>query len=158
MNNPFARWPDRLEFQLGWAILGTLIGLGYAINGVTPAIAQLLHPWLLPSWIASLLASGVAEFAGALVSATTLDPNRRKWALLVERAAVALQAGSVFTIGVASVYVWELTRHTDHPNPFPVIGVSLITVWIAINIVRDRRIASRYKPRATTPLAEPAKE
>ena len=153
-----SRWPDRLEFQLGWALLGTLIGLGYAVNGASEAAQKLLPGWALSAWVLALLASGLAEFGSVLTGPTTIHPSRRRWALIVERAALALQSLSVLTIGLASVYVWDAGRDlprepgVDAP-PFPVVGVSLILVWMAINTARDRRIASLTKPvkRAVTP-------
>lgn len=137
-----SRWPDRLEFQLGWALLGTLIGLGYAVNGASEAAQKLLPAWALPVWVAALVGSGLAETVAALVGATTVRLARRDTALVVERAALTLQSLSVLTIGLASVYVWEQTKG----QPFPVIGVSLILIWMAINARRDRRIASLIKP------------
>ena len=147
----FARWPDRLEFQLGWALLGTLIGLGYAVDGVSSAASALLPSWALGAWVAALLLSGLCELGAALVGATTVRRGRRDWALIVERAAITLQSLSVLTIGLAAVYVWDQTPAA----PFPVVGVSLILVWLAINARRDRRIASLTKPDGPAPGQPP---
>lgn len=155
------RWPDRLEFQLGWALLGTLIGLGYAIGGVSPAARMLLPGWLIPVWVAALLCSGLAEAGSALVGATTVRRERRRWGLIVERASLTMQSASVLTIGLASVYVWDAARALPRESgvtapPFPVIGVSLVLVWLAINVMRDRRIAFLTKPIKPAGPAESA--
>lgn len=137
--------PTRIEYQLGWMALSMLFGLSYLTAVPSSAVRALLPGWLFIAWAAGLLLSGAGGAAGAVLG-NVVAARRRYWGLSLERAAIRLQAGVVGALGVATVYVWLRTPGTA----FPAIGVSLVGVWIVINLIRDRGIGSEIRSLPTT--------
>lgn len=134
------RLPPRIEYELGWMVLSLLFGLSYLTAVPSGALRALLPGCFFIVWALGLLLTGAAGIAGTSLG-TARQAGRRYWGLSLERIAIRMQVGVVAALGVATVYVWSRTPGAA----FPAVGVSLVVVWVAINLIRDRGIGAELR-------------
>lgn len=133
--------PTRIEYQLGWMALSMLFGVSYLTAVPTGAVRALVPGWFFIVWALGLLLSGIGGGAGAVLGNSTAA-RRRYWGLN----GIRVQAGVVGTLGIATVYIWLRTPG----GAFPAVGLSLVTVWLAINLVRDHGIGREIRDLPTS--------
>lgn len=146
---PWAEWPDRYEFEMGWAAFSNLLGIGYLVAVPAAAVKNFMPGWVVVVWALALFMGGTAQIIGMQVYLRRPIPG-----LITERAGLIAQASALIILGGAAWYAYvHPVPPTADPRPMPFLSTVLIVVWLAINGRRDRRIASEFRRRTTPPIA-----